>query len=410
MQSDVKTPEQPIQSAAPNQGTSSPGEKRKIIYIGEDPQIIEAFKNRKDVEFTSFKNAVQFDKYVSNNEINPDLILCEKLLKGMNGFELFKYYKDFILAKSIPFVIVDQHFGNYTKHLFLKEKVTDIYQKPLDPDMVIERIDFLKSIELAQKNKIFRIAQQGYKIPLSKRIFDIVFASLALLITSPILLLAIIAIRLESKGPVFYKSKRVGTGYKIFDFYKLRTMYVDADRRLKEFKHLNQYAIEQQQSAETTVISQPKKKFGSTVTLIHNDGTPLSEEEYRELKRQSTAGTFIKIKNDPRITKVGAFLRNTSIDELPQLINVLKGDMSIVGNRPLPLYEAEQLTSDDWSERFLAPAGITGLWQVEKRGKSNMSEEERKALDNQYARNFSFWNDIKLILRTIPALLQKENV
>ena len=85
--------------------------------------------------------------------------------------------------------------------------------------------------------------------------------------------------------------------------------------------------------------------------------------------------------------------------------------MSIVGNRPLPLYEAELLTSDDWSARFLGPAGITGLWQVELRGKKGeMLEEERKYLDNQYARNFSFMGDIKLIFRTIPALFQKDNV
>lgn len=136
----------------------------------------------------------------------------------------------------------------------------------------------------------------------------------------------------------------------------------------------------------------------------------MSEEAYNELKRKQQVGTFVKFKDDPRVTKVGQFIRKTSIDELPQLINVLKGDMSIVGNRPLPLYEAEQLTSDDWGERFLAPAGITGLWQVEKRGKGEMSEEERKALDNEYAKNFSLWNDIKLILKTVPALLQKENV
>ncbi len=127
-------------------------------------------------------------------------------------------------------------------------------------------------------------------------------------------------------------------------------------------------------------------------------------------KEISEAGTFIKISNDPRVTKVGKIIRNTSIDELPQLINVLKGDMSIVGNRPLPLYEAELLTSDNWSERFLAPAGITGLWQVEKRGGGEMSEEERKNLDNKYAQNSSFLYDLKLILRTIPALLQSENV
>lgn len=108
---------------------------------------------------------------------------------------------------------------------------------------------------------------------------------------------------------------------------------------------------------------------------------------------------------------MGKFIRNTSFDELPQLWNVLIGDMSIVGNRPLPLYEAEKLTTDKYMMRFMAPAGITGLWQVEKRGKAgDMSEEERIMLDNAYARDNSFWKDILLILRTIPALFQKENV
>ena len=119
---------------------------------------------------------------------------------------------------------------------------------------------------------------------------------------------------------------------------------------------------------------------------------------------------FVKIKNDPRITKLGAFLRNTSIDELPQLFNILKGDMSVVGNRPLPLYEAEILTTDNGSPRFSAPAGLTGLWQVRKRGQDSMSEEERKSLDNEYAQNYSFWMDIKLIFQTLGVFIQKENV
>ncbi|KFD39744.1 glycosyl transferase [Schleiferia thermophila str. Yellowstone] len=382
-----------------------------IIYIGEDPEVIRLFSGRQDVEFKTVRNAVQFDKFFNQNNMQPDLILCEKTLKGMNGFELFNYYKNILKEKGIPYVLVDQHFGNYTKRLYLKEKVTDIYQKPLDPQMVIERIPFLKNIEESRKNKLVKLSQKPYRIPLAKRIFDIVFASVALIVVSPILLVAAIAIKLESPGPIFYKSKRVGTGYRIFDFYKLRSMYTDADRRLKEYLHMNQYKTDSTQTTlNDNLPKQPKSKFASSVVLIHKDGTPLTEEEYKELKKQMSAGTFFKLKDDPRVTKVGAFLRNTSIDELPQLINVLKGDMSIVGNRPLPLYEAEQLTSDDWSERFLAPAGITGLWQVEKRGKSDMSEEERKALDNQYARNFSFWNDIKIILKTIPALFQKENV
>jgi lipopolysaccharide/colanic/teichoic acid biosynthesis glycosyltransferase len=118
----------------------------------------------------------------------------------------------------------------------------------------------------------------------------------------------------------------------------------------------------------------------------------------------------MKLKNDPRITKFGGFIRKYSIDELPQLMNVLKGDMSLVGNRPLPLYEAEMLTSNEWTMRFLGPAGLTGLWQVSRRGKADMSELERKELDNFYATNYSFWLDIKILFSTFSAIVQSEKV
>jgi lipopolysaccharide/colanic/teichoic acid biosynthesis glycosyltransferase len=256
-------------------------------------------------------------------------------------------------------------------------------------------------------------SKREYRIPWDKRLFDIVVSLFALLILSPLLLIVAIAIRLESKGKVFYFSKRVGTGYRIFDFYKLRSMRTGADAALKDLKHLNQYDADNKESVKAEDCPRcnalPEGEYCSEV--LFTEGKKICEYWYFENKKQKAASTFIKIKDDPRVTKVGKFIRNTSIDELPQLVNVLKGDMSIVGNRPLPLYEAEMLTSDDWSERFMGPAGITGLWQVEKRGKGGqMSEEERKALDNQYARTYSFWGDIKLILKTIPALFQKENV
>ena len=136
-----------------------------------------------------------------------------------------------------------------------------------------------------------------------------------------------------------------------------------------------------------------------------------TEKQLLKNRRKQQKNAFVKFENDPRITKVGRIIRKYSIDELPQLVNILKGDMSIVGNRPLPLYEAELLTTDEYIERFMAPAGLTGLWQVEKRGEAGkLSAEERKQLDIKYAKTFSFWLDIKIILKTVTAFIQKENV
>jgi lipopolysaccharide/colanic/teichoic acid biosynthesis glycosyltransferase len=258
-------------------------------------------------------------------------------------------------------------------------------------------------------------------MPLSKRIFDIVVASAILLVASPFLLIVIIAIRLESKGKIYFISKRVGR--KVFDFYKLRSMRTGAEDELKKLaKEKNQYNSSIQQveidfSAPCPRCS--KLPDGQNCSaILHIDSHQICDYWYNLQKKDvaSKKSAFVKIVDDPRVTRVGKFIRKTSIDELPQLINVIKGDMSIVGNRPLPVYEAEILTQDSLSKRFLAPAGITGLWQVELRGKGgNMSEEERKRLDNEYADHFkdgkySFWYDIGLILRTIPAMFQKSAV
>ncbi|PCI96318.1 MAG: hypothetical protein COB15_10815 [Flavobacteriales bacterium] len=226
----------------------------------------------------------------------------------------------------------------------------------------------------------------------------------------PVFIVTMIAMKIESKGPWIYSSKRVGNGYKIFNFYKFRSMFVDAEEKLKDLKGLNQYKNNNDSEKISDECPDCNGLAIPCSPILFVDGKEICENHHLRLKKAQAVGTFIKIKEDPRITKVGKFIRNTSVDELPQLVNVLKGDMSIVGNRPLPLYEAELLTCDQWSERFLAPAGITGLWQVEKRGGGKMSEEERKHLDNNYARNYTFFYDIKLILRTIPALLQSENV
>lgn len=193
-------------------------------------------------------------------------------------------------------------------------------------------------------------------------------------------------------------------------------MDVNADSKIKDLKNLNQYTNpnEKELSLFKEKLKNNECSCGTSSCekqLITSEGS-VCETTYKTVKKLEQEGqTFVKIANDPRVFKFGAFLRNSSLDELPQLINVLKGDMSIVGNRPLPLYEAEQLTTDSAATRFLGPAGITGLWQVTKRGKGGaMSAEERISLDNSYAKSYSIFFDFKIMFMTIPALFQKENV
>jgi lipopolysaccharide/colanic/teichoic acid biosynthesis glycosyltransferase len=244
-----------------------------------------------------------------------------------------------------------------------------------------------------------------FKMPFWKRAFDIIFSGIVLLFLLPFFIIIALAIRLESKGKVYYTSPRVGTGYRIFGFIKFRSMFTNADKKVDSLMKNNQYMNESGDS-----IEEETGMLHDEPLLISDEGF-VPESKKRNEKSIKRENAFFKVANDPRITKVGRFIRNTSIDELPQLINVLKGDMSIVGNRPLPLYEAELLTTDQWAKRFLAPAGMTGLWQVTKRGGANkMSADERKQLDIEYAENFSFMMDMKILFKTIPAMLQHENV
>jgi lipopolysaccharide/colanic/teichoic acid biosynthesis glycosyltransferase len=228
-----------------------------------------------------------------------------------------------------------------------------------------------------------------------------------------------IAIRIESKGKVFYSSIRVGQT--AFSFYKFRSMHNGAEEELKKLANKNQYNTNCKLGDLDLKKPCPflnKENFVHCSPILHGETYSICETCYINMKSKLEKSTppFVKIVDDPRVTRVGKIIRNTSIDEIPQLINVLRGDMSIVGNRPLPLYEAEKLTSDEMARRFLAPAGLTGLWQVEKRGrKGAMSDEERKSLDIQYAELFlknkySLLYDMKLIMKTLPVLVQKESV
>lgn len=400
-------------------------EKFSILYIGGDTKVIKQFKEQSDLfDINIAEHGLAAINLLKDENLKIDAIISEDNLPGMDGTSLFEQISSKAIITKTPFVLISHEKTDELKKEAHKAGIDDVYTVPLDIDKIYTRIRFLVRYkkEFSKASEVSAKVKE-YKIPFIKRAFDVCVSGFALLLLSPLFIIIIIAIKLESKGPVFYTSKRVGTGYRIFDFYKFRSMFTGADAKLKELEHLNKYAQKEEEEAKENKDKENTESPGNcdrcnklpegeycSPTLYYG-GEKICEYWYGQMKKNKMQSTFKKIENDPRITKVGKFIRNTSIDELPQLFNVLKGDMSIVGNRPLPLYEAEMLTSDDWSERFLGPAGITGLWQVELRGKKGeMSEEERKALDNQYARSYSFIGDIKLILRTIPALLQKDSV
>ncbi len=389
-----------------------------LLYIGDDLKLTETLlRQEAGLDIHQEPNPLRASAWLQSRP-HLDGIIAEYQLPGRTGPGYYKYFvQNFDPQRKTPYIVVAPERTKEQIREAMDAKVDDFYAKPLDPEQLLGRLR-----RLAQLKTVMSSAASGqsgttsqleeYKIGFLKRSFDIFVALTALIVLSPLLLITILAIRLESKGKVYYISKRVGTGYKIFNFLKLRSMYPDADKRLKEFQHLNQYNSEEE---EVVAETQEQKVAASGGATLYGDDIRVDEQAHLRSKKQEQARAFVKFDNDPRITKVGHIIRKLSIDELPQLINVLKGDMSIVGNRPLPLYEAELLTTDDWIKRFNGPAGITGLWQVEARGRtSKMSPEERKELDNKYVEiansKYAFWKDMWIILRTIPAVFQKENV
>jgi len=211
--------------------------------------------------------------------------------------------------------------------------------------------------EPRRRRPVFVVASEIRELPrtararFAKRAIDLVGSLLALVLLAPVVVLVMLAVRLTSRGPIFFVQDRCGLGGRLFRFYKFRTMVVDAEHRKADLVHLNEMQ-----------------------------------------------GPMFKIERDPRITRVGAVLRKLSLDELPQLWNVLKGDMSLVGPRPPTPDEVEQYTTHQVQRLAVIP-GITGLWQVS--GRSTIADFERWIeLDLQYAREWSMWLDLRILAKT----------
>ena len=396
-----------------------------VVYLGNNPKTQERLKYLPGqlVRMTSlYKDAAQIcTPHVANEHF---IVFFERNVRSEDITAITYLRKK---SHGVYIILMTDPMTDEERDIYIKCGINDTISREATVTELNKKIQFISDRE----NVLFDDERPKYhmlkfKIPVWKRMFDIVFSIFAILILSPIFILTAIAIRIESKGPILFKSKRVGTNYTIFDFLKFRSMYVDAEQRLKELsKDHNQYATHEQEDHKTITAPlgdqaeqamfdmgmESEMMISDEEIMLVGDDFVVAESDFSKQKEEENNNAFVKIENDPRVTKVGAFIRKYSIDELPQLFNILKGDMSVVGNRPLPLYEAEKLTIDQSIDRFMAPAGLTGLWQVEERGKGGaMSAEERKQLDITYGQTYSFMLDMKIIFRTLFAFKQEENV
>ncbi|SEG20697.1 sugar transferase [Parabacteroides chinchillae] len=388
------------------------------VFFGNNIQIAEHLKKAINKDISICSNSLRVNNLLSqtSNQKSNEIECCIFFERKHTSTDVHIIKQLVQLYPNIYIILVSSPLPKEEKLPYLKAGIDCIISQNITKEEINKMISFAITYhnKTQTNDTLAECDLSTFKMPPWKRFFDIISSLSAILLLSPVLLATALAIRLESKGQVIYKAKRVGSNYKIFYFYKFRSMYADADRRLAEYKRLNQYMAED----DTGCASMNKKndtisvsEYDQSQVVLFSDNQKTSENEYLKTKQTERSNTFFKLENDPRITHVGKFIRKYSIDELPQLFNILKGDMSVVGNRPLPLYEAELLTSDEYIQRFMAPAGLTGLWQVEKRGDAGkMSAEERKQLDIKYAKSFSFILDMTIIFKTFTAFIQKENV
>jgi exopolysaccharide biosynthesis polyprenyl glycosylphosphotransferase len=329
----------------------------KKLNIKSKTIIIGIGENARRIEDSLRKYSLEEDIILGHMDKKQKILKDKEYSKDFTILGYLEDLKDIINKNNIQRVIISSPEYKYYEILEILESL-----KGLDVTTLIFPGFFEFSLRRLSVREIggvplmqvSNIGFFGLNLFL-KNMIDYTLGSILFLIFIPIYLIVGLMIKLDSRGSVFFEQKRLTKDCKVFYMYKFRTMYIDAEDRLKEV-----------------------------------------------MKYNEADGPLFKIKNDPRITRVGHFLRRFSIDELPQIINVLKGELSLVGPRP-PL-ESEVEKYDEWEmKRMNVKQGVTGLWQIS--GRSDLSFEEMARLDLYYIQNWSIEMDIKIILRTIPAVL-----
>ncbi len=348
----------------------------KGFYIGHNADALNEYPHlfqSKCATVSDLNEAIRFARSVNQKQADEiHVIIIDTPLDTFRLDDFNECLRGTPLM-TVPVIYIANGLSSEQRNTVQSLKlVDDIIYLSKDLLTLRERLEFITRVKTAicKKQRPMSIERHFARFNclgcMVKRLTDIVLSSLLIFFLSPLLLIIAAIIKLNSSGPVFSNAYRAGRGYRIFKLYKFRTMKVGAERMVTSLSHLNCYA-------------------------------------------QNGNRVFFKMKNDPRVTSMGSFLRNTSLDELPQLFNVLKGDMSLVGNRPLPLYEAAGLTTDEWADRFLAPAGLTGLWQIRKNKNKGLTAEERLNLDINYARHHTLMMDFWIMAQTPRAMFKANN-
>ncbi len=341
------------------------------------------------VEILIFKDLI--DRLINRKHIPRVVYVGSK-----NSFNKFRYFleKTSLLVNEIGYVSIDdddsgiEYIGKLTdlENIIRKYNIDQVFiLQKREMDMVTLQFYIDRCVEMGitcrvvidtfRRRKAFSYVSSVGTYPMEtfhtvtmntwervlKRAFDIMFSLVAIILTSPIMILTAIAIKLDSKGPAIFKQVRVGKNGRHFKIWKFRSMCTNAEEMKAELEELNEVQD----------------------------------------------GMMFKIKDDPRVTRVGRFIRKTSIDELPQFFNVLSGSMSIVGTRPPTIEEVSKYTASQWRRISIKP-GITGMWQAN--GRSSITDFDKVVeLDTQYIDEWSVWLDIRIILKTVFAVLTREN-
>lgn len=368
---------------------------RKALYIGANEQSIAHFNQILDEQMVVFPELKAASGYLSGRE--SLVVFFEKNDQiDVAGLKALK------AATKGYFILVTGHLTDEERKLYLQAGVGNAISPGIakaDLDRILRFIVDNHAGPLASASGNSRFTP--FRTPVGKRMFDVVFSVMALIVLSPFLLLVALLIKLGSKGPVIYKSKRVGSNYQVFDLLKFRSMYIDADERLEQFRLENLYDSKGKVSDQSQQLRSESGSEMNDVMLVCDDFV-ISEQQYNAKNTLKVEDELLNSEDDPRITGIGRFIRKYDIDDLPQFINILKGEMSVVGNRPLPMEEAELLTSDEYIDRFMSPIGLFGLWKAQGGGKKNLrTPEERAVFEMEYAKKYSPWLDLKIIIKAL---------